>query len=56
MEFLSTLMAALPVKNGAIECHVPGRSFVAPRKIRDLLPIQKRKHIIRAFIPILSQL
>ena len=24
---------------------------MAPKKIQDLLPIQKRKHIIRAFIP-----
>ena len=51
MESLSALMAALLVKNGSIECHVLGRNFVAPKKIQNLLPIQKRKHIIRAFIP-----
>lgn len=50
MESLSALMAALLVKNGSIECHVLGRNFVAPKKIQNLLPIQKRKHIIRAFI------
>ena len=50
MESLSALMAALLVKNGSIECHVLGRNFVAPKKIQNLLPIQKREHIIRAFI------
>lgn len=50
MEFLSALMAVLLVKNGSMECHVLGRNFVAPKKIQNLLSIQKRKHIIRAFI------
>ena len=50
MESLSTLMAALFVKNGSIECHVLGRNFVAPKKIQNLLSIEKRKYIIRAFI------
>ena len=50
MESLSTLMAALFVKNGSIECHVLGRNFVAPKKIQNLLSIEKIKYIIRAFI------